>query len=226
MRFWGRAGMRKWMLMVALLLAPALQANATTYDYIGQPFTQFDGSCSASVCTRVTGSVTFNFDTSHYSGELSLSDVNAAMLSEGIPPLLSGSFLFANPVFPRSIIWADPPFDTYGFVSEITLANLTLVDGSIISWDLSGQTFQAGCGSGPGCALGSTSVETTPTSDNSSQFSLFHAPGASNSGGGVWEQVAPVPEPSTWAMLLIGFAGIGFVAYRKNHRHEAAEIAE
>jgi hypothetical protein len=25
---------------------------------------------------------------------------------------------------------------------------------------------------------------------------------------------APVPEPSTWAMLLIGFAGIGFMAYR------------
>ena len=26
---------------------------------------------------------------------------------------------------------------------------------------------------------------------------------------------APVPEPSTWAMLLIGFAGVGFVAMRK-----------
>lgn len=24
----------------------------------------------------------------------------------------------------------------------------------------------------------------------------------------------PVPEPSTWVMLLIGFAGIGFMAYR------------
>ena len=28
--------------------------------------------------------------------------------------------------------------------------------------------------------------------------------------------IAPaVPEPSTWAMLLIGFVGIGFAAYRK-----------
>jgi hypothetical protein len=25
-----------------------------------------------------------------------------------------------------------------------------------------------------------------------------------------------VPEPSTWAMLLIGFAGIGAMAYRRN----------
>jgi hypothetical protein len=27
--------------------------------------------------------------------------------------------------------------------------------------------------------------------------------------------VAPVPEPSTWAMMLIGFLGIGFMAYRR-----------
>jgi hypothetical protein len=29
---------------------------------------------------------------------------------------------------------------------------------------------------------------------------------------------AAVPEPSTWAMLLIGFAGIGFVTYREGKR--------
>jgi PEP-CTERM motif len=28
-------------------------------------------------------------------------------------------------------------------------------------------------------------------------------------------QKSAVPEPSTWAMLLIGFAGIGFAAYRR-----------
>jgi hypothetical protein len=27
--------------------------------------------------------------------------------------------------------------------------------------------------------------------------------------------VAAVPEPSTWAMMLLGFAGIGFMAYRR-----------
>ena len=26
---------------------------------------------------------------------------------------------------------------------------------------------------------------------------------------------AAVPEPSTWAMLLLGFAGLGFMAYRR-----------
>ena len=27
--------------------------------------------------------------------------------------------------------------------------------------------------------------------------------------------VAAVPEASTWAMMLLGFAGIGFLAYRR-----------
>jgi hypothetical protein len=29
------------------------------------------------------------------------------------------------------------------------------------------------------------------------------------------EQVAAVPEPSTWAMLLIGFAAVGYTTYRR-----------
>jgi hypothetical protein len=27
--------------------------------------------------------------------------------------------------------------------------------------------------------------------------------------------VSAVPEPSTWAMMLLGFAGIGFMTYRR-----------
>jgi choice-of-anchor C domain-containing protein len=30
--------------------------------------------------------------------------------------------------------------------------------------------------------------------------------------------VVPVPEPSTWAMMILGFAGIGFLAYRRRNR--------
>ncbi|WP_187399381.1 PEPxxWA-CTERM sorting domain-containing protein [Bradyrhizobium paxllaeri] len=29
------------------------------------------------------------------------------------------------------------------------------------------------------------------------------------------EAIAAVPEPSTWAMLILGFAGVGFMAYRR-----------
>jgi hypothetical protein len=35
---------------------------------------------------------------------------------------------------------------------------------------------------------------------------------------------APVPEPSTWAMLLIGFAGLAFAGYRRRHGTPIAVI--
>lgn len=37
--------------------------------------------------------------------------------------------------------------------------------------------------------------------------------------------VGVVPEPSTWAMLVLGFAGIGFVAYRKRKSGYVLRIA-
>jgi hypothetical protein len=40
-----------------------------------------------------------------------------------------------------------------------------------------------------------------------------------NAAGGVVSdveiEVAAVPEPSTWAMMILGFCGVGFMAYRK-----------
>jgi PEP-CTERM motif len=30
--------------------------------------------------------------------------------------------------------------------------------------------------------------------------------------------VGSVPEPSTWAMMILGFAGIGFMAYRRKSK--------
>jgi len=28
---------------------------------------------------------------------------------------------------------------------------------------------------------------------------------------------APVPEPSTWAMMIVGFCGVGFMPYRRKN---------
>jgi hypothetical protein len=36
---------------------------------------------------------------------------------------------------------------------------------------------------------------------------------------------AAVPEPSTWAMMLIGFAGVGFAAYRRTKKNTTALVA-
>lgn len=33
------------------------------------------------------------------------------------------------------------------------------------------------------------------------------------------DAVAAVPEPSTWAMMILGFAGVGFMAYRRRNQN-------
>ena len=37
--------------------------------------------------------------------------------------------------------------------------------------------------------------------------------------------VAAVPEDSPWAMLVLGFAGVGFMAYRRKQNGSALRIA-
>jgi hypothetical protein len=36
--------------------------------------------------------------------------------------------------------------------------------------------------------------------------------------------VAAVPEPSTWAMMILGFAGVGFMAYRRNGKRALVTV--
>jgi PEP-CTERM motif len=57
----------------------------------------------------------------------------------------------------------------------------------------------------------SASVDPTFTIDpsfaNANQYSIVFSNG-----------VSAVPEPSTWAMMILGFAGVGFVAYRRKSK--------
>jgi hypothetical protein len=47
---------------------------------------------------------------------------------------------------------------------------------------------------------------------NSGAYSIFFSEGFAGAG------VGGVPEPSTWAMMLLGFAGVGFIAYRRKSK--------
>jgi hypothetical protein len=37
-------------------------------------------------------------------------------------------------------------------------------------------------------------------------------------GVSVEETINAVPEPSTWAMMILGFLGVGFLSYRRRHQ--------
>ena len=39
--------------------------------------------------------------------------------------------------------------------------------------------------------------------------------------GEIYAEFGTVPEPSTWAMMLIGFAGLGYAGYRTSRKSAA-----
>jgi hypothetical protein len=49
-------------------------------------------------------------------------------------------------------------------------------------------------------------------------FSPFSFEPGTDYGFAVFTSVSAVPEPGTWAMMLLGFAGIGLMAYRRNSK--------
>ena len=47
---------------------------------------------------------------------------------------------------------------------------------------------------------------------------LYFTDGINGEMDGLFGAISAVPEPSTWAMLLLGFAGVGFMAYRRKSK--------
>jgi hypothetical protein len=49
------------------------------------------------------------------------------------------------------------------------------------------------------------------TGPDASEYQILYSPG-------LLQGVSPVPEPSTWAMMLLGFVGLGFMGYRRKSK--------
>jgi hypothetical protein len=64
--------------------------------------------------------------------------------------------------------------------------------------------------------FGSTAVTANGINDNGNVVGFYvNAAGATIGFESARFGSTPIPEPSTWAMMLLGFAGLGFLAYRK-----------
>ena len=71
----------------------------------------------------------------------------------------------------------------------------------------------------PGGSSGAETTSTAPTGQLAAQFDVL----SPNAWTIMPEQLAfnltfTVPEPSTWAMMILGFAGLGFAGYRRARR--------
>jgi hypothetical protein len=63
---------------------------------------------------------------------------------------------------------------------------------------------------------------TADPGDDFKQMKQFQISGLAKDGVVINPNVGPVPEPATWAMMLIGFAGLGFMAYRRKNTFRLA----
>jgi hypothetical protein len=75
----------------------------------------------------------------------------------------------------------------------------------------------------PGTATGLIGVDLAYAAANAADYSIGLYPGTVGQGftGPGQGFVQGVPEPSTWAMMLLGFAGLGYAAFRRNGSSEA-----
>ena len=175
-------------LMVVTVHSPAI---ATTYNYVGNPYTHNDDP--ASFGTNMAASVTFDFDTAAFTGTITLapgSHISDLFLKSG-QYSVSTSQQFA----------------------ALTGSWITLDSGAVTDWWLDTIQHPAGVpdmltANRP--APGRTRDFLDPIYGNQPPPNLW---AFVENAHGTWTPA--VPEPSTWAMMILGFAGLSFMAYRR-----------
>ena len=71
--------------------------------------------------------------------------------------------------------------------------------------------------SGSGAHTGNFQIFTNAT-NWADPFGFFYDPSNNVFAMDIAGPAPAVPEPSTWAMMILGFAGVGFVAYRRKSK--------
>jgi hypothetical protein len=122
-------------------------------------------------------------------------------------------------------------------VSSDTLTTVFLSDNQVVfvndNPSRAGETFFSSSFNGPilydltnGSAFAGWGV-TSATQPYTSAYLTNSAIGLNFEGqiyGGSVTISGAVPEPSTWAMMILGFAGVGFMAYRRKSKPELMAV--
>ena len=99
------------------------------------------------------------------------------------------------------------------------LAGRVNKDGTVSLWATTATTSGSGDnGADPNQIVGITDLLSATSLPSAEGFSVIDGPEAGLRYGGV---AYAAPEPSTWAMLLLGFAGLGFAGYRRTRNGAA-----
>ena len=183
-------------------------ASAVTYDYTGQNYTATGGTADPTdFGDHMIASITLNC--SPCSGQYFLNNPAVTSFQVSTGPYTAPASAFS-------------PYLVFDFV---TFAGNAITDWHIFSLDAPSSYAPA-----PGVPFGgqvNLTIDNDPTfygvGDNYSTFLAVQS--ASNTVAGTWSDVSATPLPSTWLMLLSGFVGLGFFAYRGTKKNTAALAA-
>jgi hypothetical protein len=182
---------------VATLAAPP--SRATTYTYTTQGCF---GPCHSPLF--------FGTHASAFLGDLSFSGISPA-ISQATSPLNLGTLSIDNRLFDSvgvsdtfdlKVLFTSPGTVNTTFDADLS-GSIFLTAGKItIDWDPNGETINYAGGSFK-LTLGDIYLTSRDLSDPILA---------------TISNVSAIPEPSTWAMMILGFFGVGFAAYRRNQR--------
>jgi hypothetical protein len=127
---------------------------------------------------------------------------------------------FATAQTSISIYWGSTDGNPSNMNSfAVTIDNYTLTSADLVSmFGASGDGSETGPQANQLVTITGLGLFTTATFTSTGtafEFSLV-TPTANQTGG--------TPEPSTWAMMMLGFAGLGYAAFRRNSKGRVVAI--
>ena len=180
--------------------------------------TLFVAPAKASV---VTYDITFNFN------DPNLTDV-VGQLALNSPPLTfpgtysgtTGPTSLNNLISSFSVTFTNPA-DSFSCTGNGCVFNTASFGGFTgLTFNAAGALTAIGADISTGTGNGSNNLNTLEIGDSlfANTGTNFQLNPLGNGNGDIVRGItitAAVPEPSTWAMMILGFCGIGFVAYRR-----------
>ena len=210
--------MRKLILgsaLAATVSATAAHAAVTVTAGSGADFATFNsatvGSHSGSSVTD-EGSVSWSTGPSSFATNTSLANAYLAPKGDSSMYIFAttgsdATVTFSHDIYGFSIYWGSPDGDNL----------LTLYNGDTVVGVVAGADLAALTGYGSGDNDGSLWVRVS----SDLAFNRFVASTASPA----FEFDLAAPEPATWAMMGLGFAALGYAAFRRSKKPRGAAIA-
>jgi hypothetical protein len=191
---------------LAFALAPvdSARADVVTYNYVGADFTH--ANLPFTTTENLTGTISF---AAPLAANLTLNPFRTSNVAQPVA--------FSFTAGPETLTSASfsPNFTSFEFATDNA--------GNITGWDI-----VIGLGGG-----GQINIDNGlfGVGDQAAVGAFFTGPkDPSNASGGnnlagKFEIAAAVPEPSTWAMMILGFCGLGVLTYRRKQKGSALSVA-